>query len=125
MAYLYSYKTPPSADIRARVEADEIATSPAPTYGSDEQRTDDNGNPLWVVDGLMPDYAGRAQPGTVYMTHALRAPAQVAERKFIRLKNAYHVIRAGKPYMKNGSPRSGGVVIDVYCDGMIDDREGK
>lgn len=125
MAYLYSYKTPPSADIRARVEADEISTSPAPSYGSEEQRTDDDGRPLWIVDGLAPDHAGRAQPGTVYMTHALRSPVPVAERKFIRLKNGRHVIRAGKPYMKNGSPRSGGVVIDVYCDGLIDDGEGK
>lgn len=125
MAYLYSYKTTPSADIRARVEADEISTTPAPEYGTEGQRTDDDGRPIWIVDGLVPDHAGRAQPGTVYMTHALRAPVPVAERKFIRLKNAYHVIRAGKPYMKNGAPRSGGVMIDVYCDGLIDDGEGK
>lgn len=125
MAYLYSYKTPVGTDIRARVEADEISTSPAPDYDTDGQRTDDDGRPIWIVDGLVPDHAGRAQPGTVYMTHALRAPAQVAERKFIRLKNAYHVIRAGKPYLKNGAPRSGGVVIDVYCDGLINDGEGK
>lgn len=125
MAYLYSYKTSPG-EFRARVEADEITTIRATEYGSDDQRCDEDGRPLWIVDGLVPDYDGRAQPGTVFMTYALKKPAPVAERKFVRLKNAYHEIRAGKPYTtKKGEPRSGGVVIDVFCEGLLEDGESK
>lgn len=125
MAYLYSYKAP-VGQFRARVEADEISTIRATEYGSEDQRCDDDGRPLWIVDGLVPDHDGRAQPGTVFMTHALKNPAPVAERKFVRLKNAYHVIRAGKPYTtQSGQVRSGGVVIDVFCEGLLEDGEGK
>ena len=125
MAYLYSYKVP-VGQFRARVEADKLETIRATNYSNDEQRCDADGRPLWIVDGLVPDHDGRAQPGTVFMTHALKNPAPVAERKFVRLKNAYHEIRAGKPYKtKKGELRSGGVVIDVFCEGLLEDGEGK